>query len=39
VLIDWDYVYCMRKLGLIAAIVGLGTLAAGLALQLLAHLE
>jgi len=29
----------MRKLGLIAAIVGLGTLAAGLALQLLAHLD
>jgi eukaryotic-like serine/threonine-protein kinase len=32
-----DYVYCMRKFGLIAAIVGLGTLAASLLLRVIAH--
>jgi eukaryotic-like serine/threonine-protein kinase len=30
---DWDYVYCMRKVGLIAAIVGLGVTAAAVALR------
>ena len=34
-----DYVYCMRKFGLIAAIAGLGTLAASLLLQVTAHLD
>jgi eukaryotic-like serine/threonine-protein kinase len=32
-----DYVYCMRKFGLIAAIVGFGILGADLALRLLTH--
>ncbi len=34
-----DYVYCMRKFGLIAAILGLGTLASGLLLRVIAHLD
>ena len=34
-----DYVYCMRKFGLIAAIVGLGTLCLGLLLKLIAHMD
>jgi eukaryotic-like serine/threonine-protein kinase len=33
-----DYVYCMRKLGLIAAIIGLGTLGSGLLLRMVANL-
>src|SRR6202021_4323281 len=32
-----DYVYCMRKFGLIAAILGFGILGADLVLRLLAH--
>jgi serine/threonine-protein kinase len=34
-----DYVYYMRKFGLIAAIVGLGTLGSGLLLRAIAHLD
>jgi hypothetical protein len=34
-----DYVYCMRKFGLIAAIVGVGTLGSGLLLRLIANLD
>jgi eukaryotic-like serine/threonine-protein kinase len=34
-----DYVYCMRKLGLIAAIMGLGTLSVGLLLRGIANLN
>jgi eukaryotic-like serine/threonine-protein kinase len=34
-----DYVYCMRKSGLIAGIVGLGTLILGVLLRIIAHLE
>jgi predicted Ser/Thr protein kinase len=34
-----DYVYCMRKFGLIAAMVGLGTLCLGLLLKLIAHVD
>ncbi len=38
-LLDLDYVYCMRKFGLIAAIVGLGTLGSGLLLRAVAHVN
>jgi serine/threonine-protein kinase len=34
-----DYVYCMRKFGLIAAIVGLATLSVGLLLRVIANLD
>jgi serine/threonine-protein kinase len=34
-----DYVYCMRKFGLIAAIVGLATLCVGLLLRVIANLD
>jgi serine/threonine-protein kinase len=34
-----DYVYCMRKFGLIAAIVGLGTIGSGLLLRAIANLN
>jgi serine/threonine-protein kinase len=34
-----DYVYYMRKFGLIAAIVGLGTLGSGLLLRAIAHVD
>jgi hypothetical protein len=38
-LLELDYVYCMRKFGLIAAIVGLGTLGLGFLLRVIAHLD
>jgi hypothetical protein len=34
-----DYVYCMRKFGMIAAIVGIGTLAVGLLLRVIGNLD
>jgi serine/threonine-protein kinase len=37
--VDLDYVYCMRKFGLIAAIMGLGTLSVGLLLRVIVNLN